>query len=757
MIHFKGFSRTAGRTLAQALRLAGKQGQPKASTGHLLMAILMQTSDPAASFLRARRITAAQVELRLQGLGQGRSLHLKAGDLLPETQKALDYALLGARAAQRKEADNEHLLCAMLEDPACTASVWLRELGLELTETARDCRRMSGQLVLPASTRPLGYNTRNARSSDKYGRDLTRLAAEHRLDPVLCREAELDRMIQILCRRQKNNPCLIGEPGVGKTALAEALAQRIAEGKVPQNLQGKRLLSLDMALMVAGTKYRGDFEERFRNLLEELIREQNTILFIDEIHVVVGAGAAEGAIDAASILKPLLARGELQLIGATTQEEYRRCIQKDAALERRFGKVTVEEPTPSNAVKILQGLAANYERYHGVTLPPQTIQAAVELSVRYLPGRFLPDKAVDLLDEASAGVRIRAGTDRSRPQIVAPEDVAEVVSRASGVPVSRVNEEQRERLVRLEQRMAERVVGQSQAVQAVAGAVRRSRTGLRAEGCPMGAMLFLGPTGVGKTHLARVLAESWFGSPRALLRFDMSEYMEAHTVARLIGAPPGYVGHEEGGQLTEAVRRRPYSVVLFDEIEKAHSDLQNILLQILEDGQLTDAAGRKTNFSNCIILLTSNLGARQLTGQGAPLGFGRQEAALERQKQLAIAEAKAYFRPELLGRLDEVVVFHPLEQKDLTAIAEQLLNQLEQRAAKNGYCLHHAPELPAALAKQAKSPYGARELRRTVVRAVEQALADRIASGEAMPGASFTACLQNEQVVLEADNAVALH
>lgn len=757
MLHFKGFSRTAGHTLAQALRLAGKQGQPKASTGHLLMAILMQTSDPAASFLRARRITAPQVELRLQGLGQGRPLHLRAGDLLPETQKALDYALLGARAAQRKEADNEHLLCAMLEDPACTASVWLREFGLELTETARDCRRLSGQLVLPASPRPLGYNARSTRSSDKYGRDLTRLATEHRLDPVLCREIELDRMIQILCRRQKNNPCLIGEPGVGKTALAEALAQRIAEGKVPQNLQGKRLLSLDMALMVAGTKYRGDFEERFRNLLEELIREQNTILFIDEIHVVVGAGAAEGAIDAASILKPLLARGELQLIGATTQEEYRRCIQKDAALERRFGKVTVEEPTPSNAAKILQGLAPKYERYHGVTLLPQTIQAAVELSVRYLPGRFLPDKAVDLLDEASAGVRIRAGADRSQPQIVAPEDVAEVVSRASGVPVSRVNEEQRERLARLEQRMAERVVGQSQAVQAVAGAVRRSRTGLRAEGCPMGAMLFLGPTGVGKTHLAQVLAESWFGSPRALLRFDMSEYMEAHTVARLIGAPPGYVGHEEGGQLTEAVRRRPYSVVLFDEIEKAHSDLQNILLQILEDGQLTDAAGRKTNFSNCIILLTSNLGARQLTGQEAPLGFGRQEAALERQKQLAIAEAKAYFRPELMGRLDEVVVFHPLEEKDLTAIAEQLLNQLEQRAAKNGYRLHHASELPAALAKRAKSPYGARELRRTVVRAVEQALADRIASGEAMPGASFTACLQNEQVVLEADNAVTLH
>ena len=443
MLHFKGFFRTAGHTLAQSLRLAGKQGQPKASTGHLLMAILMQTSDPAASFLRARRITAPQVELRLQGLGQGRPLHLRSGDLLPETQKALDYALLGARAAQRKEADNEHLLCAMLEDPTCTASVWLREFGLELTETARDCRRLSGQLVLPASPRPLGYNARSTRSSDKYGRDLTRLATEHRLDPVLCREIELDRMIQILCRRQKNNPCLIGEPGVGKTALAEALAQRIAEGKVPQNLQGKRLLSLDMALMVAGTKYRGDFEERFRNLLEELIREQNTILFIDEIHVVVGAGAAEGAIDAASILKPLLARGELQLIGATTQEEYRRCIQKDAALERRFGKVTVEEPTPSNEAKILQGLAPKYERYHGVTLLPQTIQAAVELSVRYLPGRFLPDKAVDLLDEASAGVRIRAGADRSQPQIVAPEDVAEVVSRASGVPVSRVNEEQR--------------------------------------------------------------------------------------------------------------------------------------------------------------------------------------------------------------------------------------------------------------------------------------------------------------------------
>lgn len=409
---------------------------------------------------------------------------------------------------------------------------------------------------------------------------------------------------------------------MGKTALAEALAQAIAAGRAPAQLLHKRILSLDMASLVAGTKYRGDFEERFKNLLDEIYKDRSTILFIDEIHVIVGAGAAEGAIDAASILKPLLARGEIQVIGATTQEEYRRCIQKDAALERRFGRVVVEEPDPDTAKRILAGLVPRYERYHQVTIPAQAVAAAVDLSVRYLPGRFLPDKAVDLLDEAAAALRIHCERENDRSRELTAEDVARVVARASGVPVQRITEAEREKLARLEQRLSESVVGQQGAVHTVAGAVRRARTGLREAGRPLGAMLFLGPTGVGKTHLARTLARQWFGTEKALLRFDMSEYMEAHAAAKLIGAPPGYVGHDEGGLLTEAVRRRPYAVVLFDEIEKAHPDVQNLLLQILEDGRLTDSMGRSASFCNTIILLTSNLGRSTLRGRG-PGGLWR--------------------------------------------------------------------------------------------------------------------------------------
>ena len=579
--------------------------------------------------------------------------------------------------------------------------------------------------------------SRSGRPSEKYGRDLTRLAQEGRLDPVLCREEELERMVEILCRRQKNNPCLLGEPGVGKSALAEALAQRIASGQITPALRGKRVLALDMASMVAGTKYRGDFEERFKNLLEELYRDRSTILFIDEIHIITGAGAAEGAIDAASILKPMLARGEIQLIGATTPEEYRKTIQKDSALERRFGKVMVEEPTPADAEAILNGLMPRYERYHGVSIPPQAIHAAVELSVRYLPGRYLPDKAIDLLDEAAAACRI--AEKGSEKKALTPADIAHVVSKASGVPAERVGEAERERLAQLEERLSAEVIGQPRAVAAVASAIRRSRTGLRETGRPIGAMLFLGPTGVGKTQLARTLAKCWFGSEKALLRFDMSEYMERHTVARLIGAPPGYVGHDEGGQLTEAVRRRPYSVVLFDEIEKAHGDIQNLLLQILEDGSLTDAQGRRADFSNTIILLTSNLGARCLAGQTAPLGFGAVAAENKRRGQQAIQEAKEFFRPELMGRLDEVVLFDPLGPAQLTGIADRLLCELEERAARQGYTLRHTPAAAKALAGEKVPPYGARELRRTVSRAVEQALADRIAAGTAHPGTAYTA------------------
>ena len=748
---YKGFSFTAARTVHTALVLAGQQGCSQADTGHLLLALVQTAQGTAADFLRRKRVTSTALAEHTAAHAAGRPRRLHSRDLAPELSKAMEFAVLGAHAASAARAENEHLLCAILEDSSCTASRWLVALGIELPQAARECRQLSGQLVLPAQPRMAA--SRTGRPSDKYGRDLTRLAQEGRLDPVLCRDAELDRMIEILCRRQKNNPCLLGEPGVGKSALAEALAQRIAAGQITPALRGKRVLALDMASMVAGTKYRGDFEERFKNLLEELYRDRSTILFIDEIHIIAGAGAAEGAIDAASILKPMLARGEIQLIGATTPEEYRKTIQKDSALERRFGRVMVEEPTPAAAETILAGLMPRYERYHGVSIPPEAIHAAVELSVRYLPGRYLPDKAIDLLDEAAAARRIADASENRRA--LTPADIARVVSKASGVPAERVGEAERERLANLEQRLAAEVIGQPQAVAAVASAIRRSRTGLRESGRPIGAMLFLGPTGVGKTQLARTLAKCWFGSEKALLRFDMSEYMERHTVARLLGAPPGYVGHDEGGQLTEAVRRRPYSVVLFDEIEKAHSDIQNLLLQILEDGNLTDSQGRRADFSNTIILLTSNLGARCLSGQTSPLGFGAAAAETRRRGQQAIQEAKEFFRPELMGRLDETVLFDPLGPEQLAGIADRLLVELEQRAARQGYTLHHTPAAARVLAGDKVPPYGARELRRTVSRAVEQALADRIAAGTAHPGTVYTADVDADGHIILTEDTLA--
>ena len=749
---YKGFSRTAARTVRTALVLAGRQGCCQADTGHLLLALVQTARGSAADFLRRKRVTITALASCSAARAEGAPRRLHRCDLAPELRKAMEFAVLGAHAASAARAENEHLLCAMLEDSTCTASRWMLSLGVELPQAARECRQLSGQLVLPAQPRMAA--SRTGRPSEKYGRDLTRLAQEGRLDPVLCRDSELERMVEILCRRQKNNPCLLGEPGVGKSALAEALAQRIASGQITPALRGKRVLSLDMASMVAGTKYRGDFEERFKNLLEELYRDRSTILFIDEIHIIAGAGAAEGAIDAASILKPMLARGEIQLIGATTPEEYRKTIQKDSALERRFGRVMVEEPTPTAAETILAGLMPRYERYHGVAIPSTAIHAAVELSVRYLPGRYLPDKAIDLLDEAAAARRIAENS--SEKKALTPADIARVVSKASGVPAERVGEAERERLAQLEQRLAAEVIGQPRAVASVAAAIRRSRTGLRENNRPIGAMLFLGPTGVGKTQLARTLAKCWFGSEKALLRFDMSEYMERHTVARLIGAPPGYVGHDEGGQLTEAVRRRPYSVVLFDEIEKAHSDIQNLLLQILEDGTLTDAQGRRADFSNTIILLTSNLGARCLAGQTAPMGFGAAGAEKDRRGQQAIREAREFFRPELMGRLDETVLFNPLGPEQLAGIADRLLCELEERAAGQGYTLRHTAAAAKALAGDKVPPYGARELRRTVSRAVEQALADRIADGTAQPGTVYTADADaNGHIILTQDTLTA--
>ena len=749
---YKGFSREAGLLLDEAVELAGGLGCKKADTGHLLLAMLQTDSGPAGRFLAGKNISELAVRRQLSAQRPGPAQHLDRRALAPELKRAMDYALIGAQNARLPKAEPEHLLCAMLEDADCAAGALLASMGVPLTEAVRECRQPFSQ--------PQGRGTsaipRGSRASDKYCRDLTRRALDGELDPVFCRDAELDRMVEILCRRQKNNPCLVGEPGVGKTALAEGLAQRIAEKRVPRLLQGRRLLALDMASLVAGTKYRGDFEERFKNLLEELVRDGSAILFVDEFHTIVGAGAAEGAIDAASILKPVLARGELQLIGATTNQEFRAHIQKDAALERRFGRVQIEEPTPEQAVEILKGLAPRYERYHGVQLPEETLREAVELSVRYLPGRCLPDKAIDLIDEACAAARIRAEREGETNPRLTREEVARVVAQASGVPAERVGEKERERLDKLEARLDAEVVGQHKAVEAVAGAIRRSRTGLGEPGRPMGAMLFLGPTGVGKTALAKALAAGWFGSEKALLKLDMSEYQEQHAVARLLGAPPGYLGHDEGGQLTEAVRRRPYSVVLFDEIEKAHPDIQNVLLQILEDGQLTDSMGRKADFRNTIVLLTSNLGARFLAGQSAPLGFGGgAEAAFEKQSAQAVAEAKQWFRPELIGRLDELIVFRPLGEESMSRIAEKLLSQLEARAARSGYQLTHTPRVGPALAAKARSPYGARELRRQVDRAVEQALADQIASGAAHPGQQWTAdCTEDGNVILEETSCI---
>ena len=753
---YRGFSREAGRLLDEAVQLAGGLGCDRADTSHLLLAMLQQSSGPAARFLTGKKISEQAVRRQLAQERCGPSHRLDRSAMAPELKRAMDYALIGAQNAHLTRAEPEHLLCAMLEDDGCAAGLMLSAMGMQLNEAVRECRQMSGQLILPLQPRASTSAPRGSRASDKYCRDLTRRAAEGQLDPVFCREAELDRMVEILCRRQKNNPCLVGEPGVGKTALAEGLAQRIAQGQVPRALQGRRLLALDLASLVAGTKYRGDFEERFKNLLEELVRDGTAILFVDELHTVVGAGAAEGAIDASSILKPVLARGELQFIGATTNQEFRAYIQKDAARERRSGRVQLEEPSPDSAEAILEGLAPRYERYHGVKLPPDALHAAVELSVRYLPGRCLPDKAIDLVDEACAAARIQAEQEGDAAPVLGVEQIARVVAQASGVPACRVGEQERERLARLEQRLNDQVVGQPQATAAVAGAIRRSRTGLGEPGRPMGAMLFLGPTGVGKTALAKALAVSWFGSEKALLRFDMSEYQEQHTVARLLGAPPGYVGHDEGGQLTEAVRRRPYSVVLFDEIEKAHPEIQTLLLQLLEEGQLTDAMGRKADFRNTIVLLTANLGARFLAGQSTPLGFAAsEETTFDRQAAQAVEEAKRWLRPELVGRLDEMIVFRPLGEQSLCAIAERLLDQLEQRAAHSGLTLHHTDRVGPALAARARSAYGARELRRQVDRAVEQALADRIAAGDAPDGGRWLAdCTENGEITLQAESPV---
>ena len=743
---YKGFSREAGQLLDKAVELAGGLGCKKADTGHLLWAMLQSDGGPAARFLAGKNISELEVRRQLSAGRSGTALRLARGDMAADLRRAMDYAVIGAQNAHLSRAEPEHLLCAMLEDADCAAGVMLASMGVQLTEAVRECRQLSGQFILPIQPRTSPSLPRGSRASDKYCRDLTRRAADGELDPVFCREKELDRMVEILCRRQKNNPCLVGEPGVGKTALAEGLAQRIADKQVPRMLQGRRLLALDMASLVAGTKYRGDFEERFKNLLEELVRDGSAILFVDEFHTIVGAGAAEGAIDAASILKPVLARGELQLIGATTNQEFRTHIQKDAALERRFGRVQIEEPTPEQAVEILEGLAPRYERYHGVRLPNEALREAVELSVRYLPGRCLPDKAIDLVDEACAAVRIRAEREGEKDPVLSRKEIARVVAQASGVPAERVGEKERERLARLEERLNAEVVGQSRAVAAVAGAIRRSRTGLGEPGRPIGALLFLGPTGVGKTELVKQLANQLFDGPDPLIRLDMSEYMEKYAVSRMIGSPPGYVGYEEAGQLTEKVRRRPYSVVLFDEIEKAHPDVMNILLQILDEGKINDAQGRTVDFSNTVICMTSNAGSGDKSTSG--LGFNKSEEQLSEEKtRKALSQ---FLRPEFLGRVDEVIAFKPLSQQTLEGIAALMLDEYRPSMESKGIAYRYTPAaLSALVAKSQGGKFGARDLRRVIRKAVEDPAAERIIDGTLKAGGSLTVDAENGEVVLK--------
>ena len=639
------------------------------------------------------------------------------------------------------------------------------------------------------------------RLTDRYSRDLTRMAAQGRLDPLVGREGEVGRVVQILARRTKNNPALIGEPGVGKTAVAEGLALRLASGAVPEPLRGKRLLALDLVSMVAGTKYRGEFEDRVSLVLAEVRRAGNVILFLDELHNIVGAGSAEGAIDAANILKPALSRGEIQVVGATTLEEYRKYIEKDAALERRFQPVRVEEPTPRQALDILRGLRQRYEQHHGLTITDEALAAAVELSRRYLPDRYLPDKAIDLIDEGAARLRMEqevpAGlraladrverTARERAQAAERQDyeraamlrdaeedfrreleskhsrrrgdhrrrlerehVATVLAQWTGVPVESITKGEARRLLELEDELRRRVVGQDEAVVAVSSAIRRSRVGLKEPGRPIGAFLFLGPTGVGKTELCRALAAALFGSQEALIRFDMSEYMEGHAVSRLIGAPPGYVGHEEGGQLTERVRRKPWSVVLFDEIEKAHSDLQNLLLQVMDDGVLTDSQGRRADFRNTVIVMTSNVGARRMVSKAPPMGFagGSREELLREE---VLAEVRRCFRPEFLNRLDEVVLFHSLEGEHRRRIAASLLDGLRGRLSDLGVGLEAEEGAVALLARprgELEREQGARPIRRAVRRQVEEPAAQLLLSQRL--GAGDTLCLaaEGEQIIL---------
>ena len=802
MYRFKGFTEKANTALNLAIESAEALGHTYIGTEHIVLGLLQEGTGVAASVLGGRGVTAVQYQQKIvESESSGQHTRLTPEDFTPRAKKAMEMAVAEAAVMQHGYVGTEHILIAVLRDESSVAVRLIASLGARPDELMRDIGKAIG--ANPAQTASEGIRGGASSASkgpgktptlDQFGRDLTAMAKEGKLDPVIGRGKEIERVIQILSRRTKNNPCLIGEPGVGKTAIAEGLAQKITADEVPELLRGKRVVTLDLTGMVAGTKYRGDFEERIKNAIDEVIREKNVILFIDEIHTLIGAGAAEGAVDAANILKPSLARGELQVIGATTLDEYRKHIEKDAALERRFQPVTVGEPTAEEAILILRGLRDKYEAHHKVKITDEALEAAVTLSTRYISDRYLPDKAIDLVDEAASRVRLKAFTappdlkkleeevkrlsEEKKAAVneqdferaahlrdeekelaqkleeqrghwqeknagitgeVSAADIAEIVSSWTGVPVVQLTEAEGQRLLRMEEILHERIVGQDEAVTAVAKAIRRGRVGLKDPRRPIGSFIFLGPTGVGKTELCKALAEAMFGDENAMIRLDMSEYMEKHTVSRLVGSPPGYVGYDEGGQLTEKIRRKPYSVVLFDEIEKAHPDVFNMLLQILEDGILTDAQGRRVDFKNTVIIMTSNVGARMIT-EHRKLGFAvaTQKDAAENQKQIredVLGELKKTFRPEFLNRVDDIIVFQQLSEEDIRRIARRMLQSLDKRLEDMGMTLEVSDDAVAEIAKEGFDPvYGARPLRRAIQSRIEDVLAEQLLEGRFRSG-----------------------
>ena len=818
MYRFNGFTEKANEALNLSIEAAQELGHTYIGSEHILLGLLREKTGVAATVLEKLGVSEENLEQMLrEKIGTGMHTTLTADDFTPRSKRILQIAVMEASHMGHNYVGTEHLLLAVMQEGDSYGVRFLEALGVRAKDVEEEIISALGNSgesqdsASPSSPQGGASGKTGTKTLDQFGRDLTAIAAQGGIDPVIGRKNEIDRVIQILSRRTKNNPCLIGEPGVGKTAVAEGLALKIASGEVPELLKDKRVIALDLTGMVAGTKYRGDFEERIKAAMDEVRKAGNIILFIDELHTIVGAGSAEGSTDAANILKPALARGDFQVIGATTINEYRKYIEKDAALERRFQPVMVGEPSEEETVEILKGLRDRYEAHHKVKITDESILAAVKLSSRYIADRYLPDKAIDLVDEAASRVRLRAFTapdplkelekkikeleqekaaavntqdferaakirdeeKEARAELekqsvawkqssehqsgeVTPEDIASVVSMWTGVPVSQLTEEESERLLHLEDTLHKRLVGQDEAVSAVSRAIRRGRVGLKDPKRPIGSFIFLGPTGVGKTELCKALAEAMFGDENAMIRFDMSEYMEKHTVSRLVGSPPGYVGYDEGGQLTEAVRRKPYSVVLFDEIEKAHPDVFNMLLQILDDGRLTDSQGRHVDFKNTVIIMTSNVGARLITDKKQNLGFTPEsrEADAEKIRDMVMGELKNTFRPEFLNRVDDIIVFNKLTDQDIREIAVRMLDTLKARLKGLDMDVEFLPEAIDAVAKAGFDPvYGARPLRRAIQTKIEDKLSEEMLEGRLQKGHPAECGFENGEFVFREKNA----